>query len=97
MTLTSISKGNESISTAKCKLTSNALWASLSIHIIAWSDVALQERTMRSNLPSTGTAVLTRGGYLPHLQQSGIVSIKFLNYVSKMKSKITIFFKKFIL
>jgi hypothetical protein len=34
---------------------------------MAWSFVALQERTMCSNLPSTGTAVLTTGGYLPHL------------------------------
>lgn len=49
------------------RLTSNAFWDSLSIQIMAWSDVALQERTMCSNLPSTGTAVLTMGGYLPHL------------------------------
>jgi hypothetical protein len=34
---------------------------------MAWSDVALQERTICSNLPSTGTAVLTTGGNLPHL------------------------------
>jgi hypothetical protein len=47
---------------------------------------------MRSNLPSTGTAVLTIGGYLPHLQQSGIVSIKIMNYVSMRKSEITTFF-----
>lgn len=53
----------------KSKLTSNALCASLSIQMMAWSEVALQERTMCSNLPSTGTAVLTTGGYLPSLQQ----------------------------
>lgn len=35
---------------------------------MAWSEVALQERTICSNLPSTGTAVLTTGGNLPVLQ-----------------------------
>jgi len=36
--------------------------------MMAWSEVALQERTKCSNLPSTGTAVLTTGGNLPNLQ-----------------------------
>lgn len=36
--------------------------------MMAWSVVALQERTVCSNLPSTGTAVLTTGGNLPVLQ-----------------------------
>ena len=49
------------------KLTSKALSASLSIQMIAWSDVALHDKTMCSNRPSTGMAVLTSGGYLPHL------------------------------
>jgi len=48
-------------------LTSKALWASLFIQTISWSLVALWERTMCSNLPSTGTAVLTTGGNLPNL------------------------------
>jgi hypothetical protein len=47
--------------------TSKALWDSFSIHTIEWSVVALQDRTMCSNRPSTGTADLTSGGYRPHL------------------------------
>jgi hypothetical protein len=47
--------------------TSKALSDSFSIHTIEWSVVALQDRTMCSNRPSTGTAVLTSGGYRPHL------------------------------
>lgn len=50
------------------KLTSKALCPSFSIHTISWSLVVLQEITMCSNLPSTGTAVLTTGGNRPHLQ-----------------------------
>lgn len=57
------------------KLTSIALWASLSIQMIAWSEVALQERTICSNRPSTGTAVLTTGGILPNLQTTWNVQL----------------------
>lgn len=49
-------------------LTSSAFSDSCSIQMIAWSDVMLQERTMCSNRPSTGTAVLTRGCILLHLR-----------------------------
>jgi hypothetical protein len=42
--------------------------------MMAWSEVALQERTMCSNLPSTGTAVLTTGGNLPILQMKYLTS-----------------------
>lgn len=52
------------------KLTSKAVAASLSMQIMAWSEVALQERTICSNLPSTGTAVLTTGGNTPHLHST---------------------------
>lgn len=54
----------------KLRFTTNAFSDSLSIQMIAWSLVALDDRTMCSNLPSTGMAVLTIGGYLPHLFQS---------------------------
>ena len=53
-------------------LTSRALWDSLCIQMMAWSEIALQDRTMCSNLPSTGTAVLTTGGNLPILQVASI-------------------------
>lgn len=55
--------------TKSSKLTSIALWDSLSIKMILWSDNILQEIAMCSNLPSTGTAVLTIGGIVPHLHQ----------------------------
>ena len=50
------------------KLTSRALWDSLSTQMMAWSEVMLQDKTKCSNLPSTGTAVFTIGGIFPILQ-----------------------------
>lgn len=51
-------------------LTANAFSDSLCIQIIPWSDVALHDSTICSNLPSTGMAVLTSGGNLPHLSSN---------------------------
>lgn len=51
-------------------LTANAFSDSLCIQIIPWSDVALHDSTICSNLPSTGMAVLTSGGNLPHLSRN---------------------------
>jgi len=48
--------------------TSKAFCDSRSIQAIAWSDVVLHDSTTCSNRPSTGIAVLTSGGNLPHLQ-----------------------------
>lgn len=53
-------------------LTSKAFLASFSIHIIPWSDVAWHDKTICSNLPSTGIAVLISGGNLPHLEKQGV-------------------------
>ena len=56
--------------------TSKAFCDSRSIQAIAWSEVVLHDSTTCSNRPSTGIAVLTSGGNLPHLQMSSTVVIK---------------------
>lgn len=52
--------------------------------MMAWSEVALQERTMCSNLPSTGTAVFTTGGYLPNLLETITKKVNFKTHLAHM-------------